>query len=250
MEKLKLEYINPEDLVFHEDNPRIHPESQIDMITNSIEQFGFIDPILATSDNVVMAGHGRLLSALDKGLTEVPVIKFPFDEVKAKAYMVADNKIAELGRWNIPQLKLILEDLVEDFYDVTITGFQGDELNRLLPNIGAVENYDEMDDFELDDEEEEEKQATPPLNNQEGEKREIIRREKDIPLHITEYKVKRKDIDNPDAKMKKGEEYVMNMNKYECELLKTDLDKFTNTLTNPEVTKGFINYLLKDLGIT
>jgi ParB-like chromosome segregation protein Spo0J len=87
-----------ERLVPYERNPRTHSPEQVTRIAASIEQFGFNNPLLVDSQDGIIAGHGRLLAARQLGLGEVPVIVLDhLTDAQRRAYVIADNKLAELG---------------------------------------------------------------------------------------------------------------------------------------------------------
>lgn len=135
MERLKLEYINPEYLKEHPENPKIHPESQIQKIINSIQEYGFTNPIIATTDNYILSGNGRLRASLTKGVKEVPVIYIPLEKSDAKAYMVANNRIQELGEWDLPRLQKIFSELEIEEFQLDITGFDNKEIDRIFESM-------------------------------------------------------------------------------------------------------------------
>src|SRR3990172_9249254 len=88
-------------LVPYERNARTHSDSQVAQIAASIAEFGFNSPILVDTNAGIIAGHGRLLAARKLGLTEVPVIILDhLSETQKRAYIIADNKLAELAGWN------------------------------------------------------------------------------------------------------------------------------------------------------
>ncbi len=88
-------------------NSRTHSDEQVAQIVASIKEFGFTNPILIDKDNVIIAGHGRLLAAQRLGLKEVPVIKLPhLTETQRRALVIADNKLAMNAGWNEEMLDL------------------------------------------------------------------------------------------------------------------------------------------------
>ena len=118
------------DLIPYARNSRTHNEEQIAQIMASIKEFGFTNPILIGSDNVIIAGHGRLLAAQRLGLTEVPVICLPaLTETQRKALVIADNKIALNAGWNEEMLALEMAELSEADFDLDLLGFNPDELD-------------------------------------------------------------------------------------------------------------------------
>ena len=114
-------------------NARTHSDAQIAQIASSIRTFGFNNPILVDSANGVIAGHGRLLAARKLELTEVPVIVLDhLSENEKRAYIIADNRLAEAAGWDQEMLGLELAALAEEEFDLGLTGFEEAELSRLL----------------------------------------------------------------------------------------------------------------------
>lgn len=92
--KIKNTLIN--DLKPYAHNPKTHPEEQVDKIARSIEEFGFLVPILIDADNSIIAGHGRLMAARKTGLMEIPTICVDhLTEAQIRAYRIADNRLTE-----------------------------------------------------------------------------------------------------------------------------------------------------------
>src|ERR1700691_5066768 len=114
-------------------NPRTHSDAQVAQIAASIAEFGFLNPILVDTKAGIIAGHGRLLAARKLGLTEVPVIVLDhLSEAQKRAYIIADNKLAENAGWNDELLRSELAALQEEDFDVSLLGFEDDDLARLL----------------------------------------------------------------------------------------------------------------------
>lgn len=137
------------DLIPYARNSRTHNEEQIAQIMASIKEFGFTNPILVGDDNVIIAGHGRLLAAQRLGLKEVPVICLPdLTETKRKALVIADNKIALNAGWDEEMLALEMKELEESDFNLDILGFSEDELKE-LENFGEsqTEAKSEEDDI-------------------------------------------------------------------------------------------------------
>lgn len=106
-------------------NSRKHGKDQIEKIAASIKRFGFTNPILVGSENTILAGHGRLAAAELAGLEEVPVISLAhLTEKEQKAYVIADNKLAEMSSWDQDILLEELSAIAKDDY--------GHDLNQLL----------------------------------------------------------------------------------------------------------------------
>src|SRR6202050_1708242 len=114
-------------------NPRTHSDAQIAQIAASIAEFGFNNPILVDTKAGIIAGHGRLLAARKLGLTEVPVIVLDhLSEAQKRAYVIADNKLAENAGWDDEMLRVEIEALQDESFDVSLLGFEDEELARLL----------------------------------------------------------------------------------------------------------------------
>lgn len=114
-------------------NSRTHTDDQIAKVASSIIEFGFTNPILVDESDGILAGHCRLKSAIHIGMTHVPVIILThMTPAQKKAYVIADNKLAELAGWDEELLKLELGDLHEEEFNLELTGFSQDELNVLL----------------------------------------------------------------------------------------------------------------------
>ena len=113
-----------EDLTPYARNARIHDEKQVDAIAESISRFGFISPVLADADGNVIAGHGRIMAAEKLGMKEVPVVNVEgLSEEERRAYILADNRLAEMGSWNMDTVAEELKDLKLDGFDLDLTGF-------------------------------------------------------------------------------------------------------------------------------
>jgi DNA modification methylase len=114
-------------------NPRTHSDSQIAQIAASIKAFGFNNPILVDTNDGIIAGHGRLLAARKLQLKEVPVIVLDhLNETQKRAYIIADNQLALSAGWDDEMLRIELAALQEDDFDVSLAGFDDQELARLL----------------------------------------------------------------------------------------------------------------------
>ncbi len=114
-------------------NARTHSDEQVAQIAASIAEFGWTNPILAGGDGIVIAGHARLLAARKLRMTEVPVIVLDhLTETQRRALVLADNKLAMNAGWDEEMLRVELEALQEDGFDLDIVGFTDDELADLL----------------------------------------------------------------------------------------------------------------------
>ncbi len=129
----KLEHWPIERLLPYIRNARTHSEAQIAQIAASIAEFGFTAPILAGSDGVIVAGHGRLAAARKLGLATVPVVVLEhLTPTQRRALVIADNKIAENAGWDEELLRLELAELQEADFDLALTGFDADELLEIM----------------------------------------------------------------------------------------------------------------------
>lgn len=114
-------------------NARTHSEDQVAQIAASIAEFGFTNPILAGSDGIIVAGHGRLAAAQKLGLEIVPVVVLDhLTPTQRRALVIADNRIAENAGWDDAMLRIELEALMGEGFDLDITGFDADALAELI----------------------------------------------------------------------------------------------------------------------
>jgi ParB-like chromosome segregation protein Spo0J len=131
-------------------NARTHSDEQITQIAASITEFGFTNPILTGADNVIIAGHGRLLAAQKLGIDTVPVIVLDhLSEAQRRALVIADNKLAENTGWDEALLRTELAALDDMDFDLDLMGFSDEELDGLLgdledPALGETEGEDDV----------------------------------------------------------------------------------------------------------
>lgn len=119
----------------YSNNSRIHSENQINQIAGSIKEFGFTNPCLIDSENNLIAGHGRLEAAKKLKLSEVPCIVID-DLTKAQkvALIIADNKIALNSNWDFELLKIEIDFLTEENFNLDLTGFDSEEIEGIFDN--------------------------------------------------------------------------------------------------------------------
>ena len=104
------------DLKAYENNPRKIPEEAINAVAASIKEFGFKVPVIIDKDNVIIAGHTRILAAEKLGIEKVPcIIADDLTPKQIKAFRLADNKVSELSGWDFEKLEIELEELNLDF---------------------------------------------------------------------------------------------------------------------------------------
>lgn len=119
-------------------NARTHSEEQVAQIAASIVEFGFTNPILAGSDGIIVAGHGRLTAAQKLGLEVVPVVVLDhLTPTQRRALIIADNRIAENAGWDDAMLRVELDALRDDDFDLSLTGFDADALADLFEGEDA-----------------------------------------------------------------------------------------------------------------
>jgi len=114
-------------------NSRTHSDEQIAQIAASINEWGFTTPILIDESGEVIAGHGRLLAAQRLGLEEVPTMTAAgWSDAQKKAYVIADNKLALNAGWDDEILKIEMQELGDLNFDLTLTGFEIEEMASLF----------------------------------------------------------------------------------------------------------------------
>ena len=114
-------------------NSRTHSEAQVTKIAASIKEFGFLNPIITDGSNSIVAGHGRVLAAQKLGLKSLPVIEAAhLTDAQRKAYIIADNRLALDAGWDNDMLKVELQDLEADGFDLSLTGFELGEIADFL----------------------------------------------------------------------------------------------------------------------
>lgn len=124
---------NVDELIKYKKNARVHSSEQISQIADSIKNFGFNDPIEIGKDSILISGHARLEAAKKLGIKEVPtIIHDHMTPMQRKGYILAANRIAMSSTWDNDILKLELEDLQSEEFDLLLTGFYQDEIDLLL----------------------------------------------------------------------------------------------------------------------
>jgi len=147
--QLAIHYMAPNLLKANPRNPRIHSKKQLRQIAASIQQFGFVVPVLVGANNQLIAGHGRVLAAIELGMEAVPTICAEhLSESQAQAYMIADNKLTENAQWDDV---LLAEHFIElsalDLeFDLDITGFEMGEIDVLIEGDGLIEEEHHEDE--------------------------------------------------------------------------------------------------------
>lgn len=134
-------------LVPYVNNARTHSPEQINKLRSSLREFGFINPVIIDRDFGVIAGHGRILAAKEEGIAEVPcVFADHLTEAQKKAYILADNRMAMDAGWDEELLRVEIEALQAEAFDLSLTGFDEKELSDLFKDDADVQE----DDFDVD----------------------------------------------------------------------------------------------------
>ena len=130
-EELKL--VDIDKLVPYARNARTHSAEQIKQIQASIREFGFVNPVLIDGKFNIIAGHGRILAAKAEGIDKVPCVFVEYlTDAQKKAYMLADNKLALNAGWDMEMLKIEIEELQGLDFDLSLTGFDGLEIDLMF----------------------------------------------------------------------------------------------------------------------
>lgn len=138
MPRLKIEMIGVGALLPYARNSRIYSEEQVAQIAASVREFGFTNPLLIREDMTVIAGHGRLQAARKLGMTDVPCIRLShLTPAQARAYVIADNRLAEQAGWDTAMLAAEIEDLRLDGFDIDLTGFDAAALEAMFDAAAA-----------------------------------------------------------------------------------------------------------------
>jgi len=142
---MKIQEVAVNKLIPYAKNSRTHSPEQVGQIAASIKEFGFRNPILVDGVGII-AGHGRLLAAQKLGLDQVPTIDCSdMTESQKKAYIIADNKLALNAGWDNAMLTIELQDLEDEGFDLTLTGFDDKELDALLNVIEGTDGLTDED---------------------------------------------------------------------------------------------------------
>lgn len=148
----KLEVIDVDELCPYENNPKQHPDEQVEKIAESIREYGYTVPIVVDKENQIIAGHGRHLAITEHlDVDRVACIRRDdMTEAQVQAFRLADNRIAE-STWDIEKLGIEIEMLGEDDYDLDLTGFDDDELDFFDADVGEDANdaYEEWEEAEM-----------------------------------------------------------------------------------------------------
>ena len=143
----EMQLVPIEKLVPYVNNARTHSLEQINKLRSSLREFGFINPVIIDREFGVIAGHGRILAAKEEGIAEVPCVYADFlSEAQKKAYILADNRMAMDAGWDEELLRVEIEALQADDFDLALTGFDEKELAALFGDDSDAQE----DDFDVD----------------------------------------------------------------------------------------------------
>lgn len=141
----EMKMVPTEKLVPYVNNARTHSADQVKKLQSSLREFGFINPIIIDRDYSIIAGHGRLLAAKAEGITEVPCVFVDhLTDAQKKAYILADNRMAMDAGWDEELLRVEIEALQAEDFDVFLTGFDEAEISKLF-DAGTEVKEDEFD---------------------------------------------------------------------------------------------------------
>ena len=145
----EMQLVPLEKLVPYANNARTHSPAQVNKLRASLREFGFINPVIIDRDYGVIAGHGRILAAREEGITEVPCVFVDhLTPAQKKAYVLADNRMAMDAGWDEEMLRVELEALEAEAFDLALTGFDEKELSKLFDDGKEFKD----DDFDVDEE--------------------------------------------------------------------------------------------------
>ena len=142
----EFQLVATEKLIPYANNARTHSPEQITKLRSSLREFGFINPVIIDKDYNVIAGHGRIAAAKDEGISEVPCVFVDYlTEAQKKAYILADNRMALDAGWDEEMLRIEIESLQAEAFDIGLTGFDDKELADLFRTDGSEAHEDDFD---------------------------------------------------------------------------------------------------------
>lgn len=133
-------------------NSRTHSDEQVSKIAASIKEFGFLNPVIVDGENGIIAGHGRIMAAQKLGLEFVPTVEANhLTEAQRRAYIIADNRLALDASWDDEMLRVELGELEDADFDLSLTGFDLDEIDSLMFDDEHNDDDDEKEIKEIED---------------------------------------------------------------------------------------------------
>lgn len=141
-----MELVEINKLVPYVNNARTHSPEQINKLRSSLREFGFINPVIIDRDYGIIAGHGRVIAAREEGIDKVPCVFVDhLTEAQKKAYIIADNRMALDAGWDEELLRVEIEALQAEAFDVSLTGFDEKEITDLFKDTQAEVKDDDYD---------------------------------------------------------------------------------------------------------
>lgn len=150
--KLKLETVSIADLIQDPANVRTHSERNLETIKASLAKFGQQTAIVIDQNNVVVAGNGRLMAAKELGWESLQCVRTSLTGTELTAYVIADNRTAELASWDLSGLDAMLESLAAEDFAIEEIGFSEDEIDKLMGRGSDGSDEDEGDEGLAEDE--------------------------------------------------------------------------------------------------
>lgn len=142
-----MKLVDIDKLIPYVNNARTHNAEQIRKLRSSLREFGFVSPVIIDKDYNVIAGHGRIKAAREEGIKEVPCVFVDYlTEAQKKAYILADNRMAMDAGWDEELLKVELENLQAEDFDIGLTGFDEKELSAFFDDDTEAQ----QDDFDVE----------------------------------------------------------------------------------------------------
>lgn len=139
----KIEDVDINLLIPYANNAKIHSKKQIEKIKASIQEFGFVSPCLIDKDFNIIAGHGRVVAAKELKFEKLPCVFIEgLTEAQRRAYILADNRLSELGEWDMELVESEIEDLKNMDFNIDLTGFDLEDFKVELPKT-EEDNYSE-----------------------------------------------------------------------------------------------------------
>ena len=144
----QMEMVSIDKLIPYVNNARTHSAEQVNKLRSSLREFGFVNPVIVDKDYGIIAGHGRVLAAKEEGIDEVPCVLVDYlTEAQKKAYIIADNRFAQDAGWDEELLRIEIESLQGEDFDISLTGFEADEIADLFKDGNDKDVQD--DDYDL-----------------------------------------------------------------------------------------------------
>lgn len=131
-----------QELIPYDRNPRVHSDKQIDQIKNSIQEWGWTVPLIIDENDNVVAGHGRLYAAQSLGIEKVPcVVARGWTDAQKRAYVIADNQIAENSHWDPAIFHQELKRISSEGFDMNLMGIENFANHDFQPSLNPVSDY-------------------------------------------------------------------------------------------------------------